>query len=226
MLEAVGLKKSFGDRLIFENASFTIESGSCVGFYGESGIGKSTLAKILCGVLRPDEGKVRFMDEPLIGPDVRYDRKLGLGIQMVYQQPYSSLDPRQRVGSGLRELVRYHELAPRGQEERRLIEEIVSDVGLEPGVLSHLPRQLSGGEAQRIAIARCLLFRPKLLILDEATSMLDVSTQANVVALVRRLVQECGGALMLISHDRELVEFLCDQIYEFENTNLVKTSIK
>lgn len=141
MLEAVGLKKSFGDRLIFENASFTIESGSCVGFYGESGIGKSTLAKILCGVLRPDEGKVRFMDEPLIGPDVRYDRKLGLGIQMVYQQPYSSLDPRQRVGSGLRELVRYHELAPRGQEERRLIEEIVSDVGLEPGVLSHLPRQ-------------------------------------------------------------------------------------
>lgn len=90
-------------------------------------------------------------------------------------------------------------------------------VGLEPQILAHLPHQISGGEAQRVAIARCLLFRPKLLILDEATSMLDVSTQANVLGMVRRQMQEHHGSILLISHDEALVNLLCDQIYVFEN---------
>ena len=87
-----------------------------------------------------------------------------------------------------------------------------------PQILAHLPHQISGGEAQRVAIARCLLFRPKLLILDEATSMLDVSTQANVLGMIQRQMRESGGGILLISHDEALVKSLCDQIYVFDNT--------
>ena len=95
---------------------------------------------------------------------------------------------------------------------------MLDKVGLAPQILAHLPHQISGGEAQRVAIARCLLFRPKLLILDEATSMLDVSTQANVLGMIRRQMRENGGGILLISHDEALVKSLCDQIYVFDNT--------
>ena len=123
----------------------------------------------------------------------------------------------QKIGSGFKELIRYHGFAPRG-EERALTEDVLVKVGLEPQILAHLPHQISGGEAQRVAIARCLLFRPKLLILDEATSMLDVSTQANVLGMIRRQMRESGGGILLISHDEALVKSLCDQIYVFDNT--------
>ena len=107
-------------------------------------------------------------------------------------------------------------MAPRREETRR-INDTLAQVGLEPGILEHLPHQISGGEAQRVAIARCLLFQPRLLILDEATSMLDVSTQANVLGVVCRLMHANGGSVLLISHDEGLVKLLCDQIYVFDN---------
>lgn len=220
MIEATDLKKSFGDKLIFEHTSFHIRAGEIVGIYGSSGIGKSTVAKLLCGVLKPDGGQILFDGSPLWSQDQKYDRKAGLQIQMVYQQPYASLDASQKIISGFRELIRYHRFASGKDEAERLIEELMEEVGLDMDILQHLPYQISGGEAQRIAIARCLLFRPRLLILDEATSMLDVSTQANVVALVRRTMKKNNGAILLISHDRELVDYLCDQIYVFDNKTL------
>ena len=103
---------------------------------------------------------------------------------------------------------------------------MLDKVGLETDILTHLPHQISGGEAQRVAIARCLLFRPRLLILDEATSMLDVSTQANVLGMVRRQMQEHHGSILLISHDEALVNLLCDQIYVFDNKTLKKENRK
>ena len=217
MIEAQDLKKGFDSRLVFENAAFRIGEGEIVGIYGRSGIGKSTVAKILCGVLKPDEGIVLFDDSPLWAPDRKYDRKIGLQIQMVYQQPYSSLDPGQRIISSVYELIRYHRLAPDKSGAKRLIEDLMDEVGLDMDILNHLPHQISGGEAQRIAIAKCLLFHPRLLILDEATSMLDVSTQANVIGLVKRTMRKNNGAILLISHDKELVNYLCDQIYVFDN---------
>ena len=121
---------------------------------------------------------------------------------------------------GFRELIRYHGFAKTRAEEQALIEMLLEEVGLDTDILAHLPRQISGGEAQRIAIARCLLFRPRLLILDEATSMLDVSTQANVIALVRKVMAKNKGSVLLISHDKALVDTLCDQIYLFDNQTL------
>jgi peptide/nickel transport system ATP-binding protein len=220
VIEGRDLKKAFGSKLIFEHANFTVPDGQIVGVYGPSGIGKSTLAKLLCGVMRPDEGEILLDGELLVSADQPYDRRRGLAIQMVYQQPYSSLDPSQKLMDGFRELIRYHGFAKTRAEEQALIEMLLEEVGLDTDILAHLPRQISGGEAQRIAIARCLLFRPRLLILDEATSMLDVSTQANVIALVRKVMAKNKGSVLLISHDKALVDTLCDQIYLLDNQTL------
>ncbi len=222
MIHIEKLSKSFAGKPVLEDVTLDIHSGETVGIYGRSGIGKSTLAKILCGVLRPNAGTVYLDGEVLCAPGTAYDRAAGLRIQMVYQQPYASLDPGQKLISGFRELIRYHRLAPGRKAADELTIRLISEVGLEPDILSHLPRQISGGEAQRIAIARSLLLSPRLLILDEATSMLDVSTQANVLALVRRITAGTCGAIMLISHDLELVEHVCGRIYMFDGNHSLK----
>lgn len=200
----------------------TIPNGSIIGVSGASGIGKSTLAKILCGVTAPDAGAVFLDGKLLVSPKEAYDRKRGLAIHMVYQQPYATLDPLQKIGAGLRELISYHRLTKNRQETEKLIADILAQMQLPDKILAHLPRQISGGEAQRVALARCLLLRPKLLILDEATSMLDVSTQANLLALVKAQMVPGGGAVLFISHDRALTEFYCDTVYEFDEDHQLK----
>lgn len=220
MVECEKLKMSFGDRLIFEDVSFTIPDGGIVGVYGPSGIGKSTLSKLLCGIYPPQAGRI-LLDGELLCSDTRpYDRKRGLGIQMVYQQPYASLDHSQKIGSAFRELIRYHHFAPDRAGAEKLTAEILAEVGLDETILGHRPHQISGGEAQRVAVARSLLFHPRLLILDEATSMLDVSTQANVLSLVKRVMEKNNGSVLFISHDRELVEHFCDTIHILDNGSL------
>ena len=200
----------------------TIPDGSIIGVSGASGIGKSTLAKILCGVMLPDAGAVFLDGKLLVSPKEAYDRKRGLAIQMVYQQPYATLDPSQKIGAGLRELISYHRLTKNRQETEKLIADILAQMQLPSKILAHLPRQISGGEAQRVALARCLLLRPKLLILDEATSMLDVSTQANLLALVRAQMIPSGGSVLFISHDRALTDFYCDTVYAFDEDHRLK----
>ena len=220
VIEGKNLKKAFGDRAVLEEVSFSIPDGSVTGLYGASGIGKSTLARILCGILRPDRGEVLLDGTVLVSDTVPYDRKRGIVIQQVFQQPHAALDPRQKIGDGFRELVRVHRFAQSRQEEDRLIGETLLSAGLDGGILKHLPHQISGGDAQRVCIARCMLFHPRLLILDEATSMLDVSTQANVLGTVRRIMRESNGSILLISHDRALVEQLSDKIYEMDHLRL------
>ena len=222
MLEIKTCCKSFGSQTVLQNVSLNIPAGSIIGVSGASGIGKSTLAKILCGVMPPDAGAVLLDGKLLVSPKEAYDRKRGLAIQMVYQQPYATLDPSQKIGAGLRELISYHRLTKNRQETETLISDILAQMQLPPKILAHLPRQISGGEAQRVALARALLLSPKLLILDEATSMLDVSTQANLLALVKAQMIPSCGAVLFISHDRKLTDFYCDTVYEFDETHQLK----
>jgi ABC-type dipeptide/oligopeptide/nickel transport system ATPase subunit len=222
MLEIKNCCKSFGNQTVLQDVSLNIPDGSIIGMSGASGIGKSTLAKILCGVTAPDAGAVFLDGKLLVSQKEAYDRKRGLAIQMVYQQPYATLDPSQKIGAGLRELISYHRLTKNRQETEKLIADILAQMQLPSKILAHLPRQISGGEAQRVALARCLLLRPKLLILDEATSMLDVSTQANLLALVKAQMVPGGGAVLFISHDRALTEFYCDTVYEFDEDHQLK----
>lgn len=220
MIRGENLKKAFGRQLVFEQVDFVIPAGTVVGFYGASGIGKSTLAKLLCGIVQPDEGCLYLDEQLLCSAATPYDRKRGLAIQMVYQHPYAALDHHQKLIDGFRELIRYHKFAPDRRQAEALIRQSVEEVGLTVDLLNHLPHQISGGEAQRVSIARSLLFRPKLLILDEATSMLDVSTQANVLGMIRRVMAKHGGSILLISHDDALVNRLCDKIYVFDQFHL------
>ena len=222
MLEINNCCKSFGNQTVLQDVSMTIPNGSIIGVSGASGIGKSTFAKILCGVTAPDAGAVFLDGKLLVSQKEAYDRKRGLAIQMVYQQPYATLDPSQKIGAGLRELISYHRLTKNRQETEKLIADILAQMQLPSKILAHLPRQISGGEAQRVALARCLLLRPKLLILDEATSMLDVSTQANLLALVKAQMVPGGGAVLFISHDRALTDFYCDTVYAFDEDHRLK----
>lgn len=222
MLEINNCCKSFGSQTVLQNVSLNIPAGSIIGVPGASGIGKSTLAKILCGVTAPDAGAVFLDGKLLVSPKEAYDRKRGLAIQMVYQQPYATLDPLQKIGAGLRELISYHRLTKNRQETEKLIADILAQMQLPSKILAHLPRQISGGEAQRVALARCLLLSPKLLILDEATSMLDVSTQANLLALVKAQMVSGGGSVLFISHDRALTDFYCDTVYAFDEDHRLK----
>lgn len=222
MLEIKTCCKSFENQAVLQDVSLTIPDGSIIGMFGASGIGKSTLAKILCGVMPPDAGAVSLDGKLLVSQKEAYDRKRGLAIQMVYQQPYATLDPSQKIGTGLRELISYHRLAENKRAAEKLIADILAQMQLPSKILAHLPRQISGGEAQRVALARCLLLSPKLLILDEATSMLDVSTQANLLALVKAQLLSRGGSVLFISHDRALTDFYCDTVYEFDEDHRLK----
>ncbi len=218
-VETRKLSKSFAGRTVLEDACVVIPERTLVGLYGPSGIGKSTLARILCGIVKPDAGEVLLDGKKLFSADTPYDRRRGLAIQMVWQQPYATLDPRQRIGAGFTELLRYHRLCRRNEEEDR-VQSMLQSVGLGENILGQLPSQISGGEAQRTAIARCLLFDPGLLILDEATSMLDVSTQANVLGMVRRKMAGHGGSVLLISHDRALIGHLSEKLYVFKGNHI------
>ena len=222
MLEIKTCCKAFGNQTVLQDISLTVPGGSIIGVSGASGIGKSTLAKILCGVTAPDAGAVFLDGKLLVSQKEAYDRKRGLAIQMVYQQPYATLDPLQKIGTGLRELISYHRLAKNKRAAEKLIADTLAQMQLSTKILTHLPRQISGGEAQRVALARCLLLRPKLLILDEATSMLDVSTQANLLALVKAQMIPSGGSVLFISHDRALTNFYCNTVYEFDETHQLK----
>ena len=222
MLEIKSCCKSFGNQTVLQDISLTVPDGSIIGVSGASGIGKSTLAKILCGVTAPDAGAVFLDGKLLVSPKEAYDRKRGLAIQMVYQQPYATLDPLQKIGTGLRELISYHRLAENKRAVEKLIADTLAQMQLPSKILAHLPRQISGGEAQRVALARCLLLRPKILILDEATSMLDVSTQANLLALVKAQMIPSGGSVLFISHDRALTDFYCDTVYAFDKDHRLK----
>ena len=222
MLEIKNCCKAFGDQTVLQDVSLNIHDGSIIGVSGASGIGKSTLAKILCGVTKPDKGEAFLDGQLLVSEKSNYDRKRGLAIQMVYQQPYASFDPSQKIGAGLRELISYHHLVENKEAAEALIADVLTQMQLPPKILAHLPRQISGGEAQRVALARALLLRPKLLILDEATSMLDVSTQANLLALVRAQMVPNGGAVLFISHDRALTDFYCDTVYAFDEDHRLK----
>lgn len=219
MLEARNIKKSFGKMPVLDGVTLDIGDNITVGLYGESGCGKSTLAKILCGLVVPEVGIAELDGEKLFSDSAKYDRRLGKNIQMVYQQPYAVLDPSQRIIDGIKELIAYHKIVPKCETER-LIDSLCRSVELEKDILSHFPHQISGGECQRIAIGKALLLKPRLLILDEATSMLDVLTQANIIALIERERKKSGGSVLLISHDRELLNYCCSIIYNLKDRKI------
>lgn len=202
--------------------SFSLTEGATLGIVGESGSGKSTLARLLVALEAPRAGAVLFRGEQLSGRPDRAIRHLRPQIQMVFQDPFGSLDPRMPIGESIAEplLVAEPQLSP--AERMARVATMMDRVGLPAAMITRYPHQFSGGQRQRIAIARGLITRPALLVADEPVSALDVSIQAQILNLLFDLRLELGLTLVVISHDLAVIRYLCDDVIVMQQGRAVE----
>jgi len=194
-----------------DNVSLSIHEGEVVGLVGESGCGKSTLGRMLAGILAPSAGEILYRDKAVSRMNPAERREWALDVQMIFQDPYASLNPRLRVREIVGEAPRYHGMV-KPRELNSYVAEVLRRVGLDPGYLRRYPHQFSGGQRQRIGIARALAVKPRFLVCDEAVAALDVSIQAQVLNLFMHLREELALTYLFISHDLGVVEHLSDRV--------------
>ena len=194
-----------------DDVSFTIEEGEMFGLVGESGSGKSTTGRCILRLVEPTSGEILFRGENVLQFSRERMRAARRDMQIVFQDPFSSLNPRMRVGDIVEEPLIVHRLGSR-QERRRRVGELFELVGLEPSHIARFPHEFSGGQRQRIGIARALALNPALIVADEAVSALDVSIQAQVVRLLLDLQRQFRLAYLFIAHDLRLVENICRRV--------------
>jgi oligopeptide/dipeptide ABC transporter ATP-binding protein len=215
VLAVAGLVKHFPrrDGLVraVDGVSFTLGRGETLALVGESGCGKSTVARTVLRLVEPTSGSVRLCGEDVLATDRARLRALRRDMQIVFQDPYASLDPRMRIDAQLREPFQIHRIGD-AREQRRRVAELLEQVGLDAASGRRLPRDFSGGQRQRIAIARAIALEPALLVCDEPVSSLDVSVQAQILNLLTDLQDERGLAYLFISHDLAVVDRIADRV--------------
>ena len=222
-LPRAGLFQPAGALQALSDVSFTLQPGKSLGIVGESGSGKSTLARLVMALDAPTEGQVVFQ-----GVDVHQThgpalRQLRSGFQMVFQDPYGSLDPRQKVLAIVTEPIRTLQHASGGRSEwHERAAQAMSEVGLRTADLDKYPHEFSGGQRQRIAIARALITRPALIVADEPVSALDVSVQAQVLNLMMDLQDRYGLSYLFVSHDLAVVNLMCDDVLVLQSGRVVE----
>ncbi|QNN53242.1 ATP-binding cassette domain-containing protein [Nocardioides mesophilus] len=203
-----------------DGVDLVLHRGETLGLVGESGCGKSTLARCIVGLYEPTAGTIRYDGETVVGGS--RSRAQRRAVQMVFQDPYSSLNPRMTVGQVLTELLRFHQLVPRGGIEARN-RELMHLVGLPERALEQRPRQFSGGQRQRIGIARALAVEPTVLIADEPVSALDVSVQANIINLLSDLKETLDLSMIFVSHNMAVVRQISDRTAVMYGGRIVET---
>ncbi len=212
-----GLTKTFHTRrgipnvVAVEDVSFSVETGSTLGIVGESGSGKSTVARCLLGLTPVDSGAIEVLGRSLVGAPAKQLRSWRSEMQIVFQEPYESLDPRYRVHQAVAEPLLLH-TDLRGDVLGRKVLDLLEHVSLQPELARRYPHELSGGQQQRVNIARALATSPKVLVLDEPTASLDVSVQEGVLRLLLALQEEFGLTYVLISHDLTAIRAVCEQV--------------
>jgi len=194
-----------------DGVDLSIDEGEVVGLVGESGCGKSTLGRIVAGILPPSEGSISFRGTPMNALDETQRKQAALTVQMIFQDPMASLNPRLRVTDIVGEAPLVHGLVMRG-ERGDYVDAMLTRVGLDPSYRNRYPHQFSGGQRARIGIARALAVQPKFLVCDESVAALDVSIQAQVLNLFMQLRQELNLTLLFISHDLGVVQHLSDRV--------------
>ena len=224
ILQLVRVSRRYGPRsnpvVALSQVSVEVRPQDRLGVVGESGSGKSTLARLLLALEEPDEGEVLFQGRSTQGRSRSELTELRRAVQIVFQDPFSSLDPRLRVGDSIAEPLR--SLRIQGDIRRR-VEELLEAVGLPPGSARMFPHQFSGGQRQRVAIARSLAPQPRVLVADEAVSALDVSVRAQVLNLLASLVERFGLTLVFISHDMAVVRHICTRLVVLYRGQAVET---
>ena len=222
LLEVEGLVKHFvATRSVFgrptahvkavDGVSFTVEAGKTLALVGESGCGKSTVSRLVLRLIEPDAGQVRFEGRDLLALDANELRSFRRDAQIIFQDPYASLNPRMTVSQILTEPLALHDLVPAARRRER-VEELLRLVGLEPRFARRYPHEFSGGQRQRIAIARALAVEPKLVICDEPVSALDVSIRSQILNLLRDLQERLGLTYLFVTHDLAVVRYMATTI--------------
>jgi oligopeptide/dipeptide ABC transporter ATP-binding protein len=206
------IKRKIGAVQAVDGVSFDVKRGETLGIVGETGCGKSTTARLIMRLLDPTSGEVRFD-----GQDITKLKGAGLkavrrDVQMIFQDPYSSLNPRKTVGAAIAQPFVIHGLNEGKGERKRAVQELMETVGLNPEHYNRYPHEFSGGQRQRIGVARAIALKPKLLIADEPVSALDVSIQAQVLNLLLEMQRELGLTLVFIAHDLSVVRHMCDRV--------------
>jgi oligopeptide transport system ATP-binding protein len=205
-------RRTVGHVKAVDGVSLELHRGETLGVVGESGCGKSTLARVLMGLLPATSGSVKLEGEELVGMKPSRLRKIRRDIQIIFQDPYSALDPRMTVGKIVGEPFEIHsDVEPKGGRRQR-VQELLEVVGLNPEHINRFPHQFSGGQRQRIGIARALALKPKVIICDEPVSALDISVQAQVVNLLEKLQNEFGLSYVFVAHDLSVVRHISDRV--------------
>jgi peptide/nickel transport system ATP-binding protein len=197
--------------------SFDIRKGETMGLVGESGCGKTTLGRSLLRLIEPTSGRIVFNGEDIRSLKTEELRKRRKNMQIIFQDPFSSLNPRLTVGDAIDEAMKVHGIGARQRERTEMIMELLKKVGLLPEHYHHYPHQFSGGQRQRVGIARALALSPSFVICDESVSALDVSVQAQVLNLLNDLKQAFGFSLLFISHDLSVVRYISDRMLVMRN---------
>ncbi len=212
LTQGIVVRKQVGAVKAVDGVDFDLTQGETLGIVGESGCGKSTVAKMLVNLERPTAGEIRYKGEDITKLSGRALKAVRRNIQMVFQDPYTSLNPRMTVGDIIGEPYEIHpEVAPKGSR-RQKVQELLDVVGLNPEYINRYPHQFSGGQRQRIGIARGLALRPEVIVADEPVSALDVSVQAQVINLLEKLQNEFDLSYVFIAHDLSIVRHISDRV--------------